>query len=262
LSKYAFPVFGDKRVDLVDTADVLRALTSIWLTKPETARRVKQRIGAVLDWAKAAGFRAGDNPVQGVTKGLPRQTDRPVHFKAMAYEDLPSFLQQLQSSTSNEIARLAFEFMILTAARTSEVLHARWDEVNLVQAAWTVPAPRMKARREHRVPLTARCIEILERARLLSSGSDLVFPGRSINQPMSNMVFLMTLRRMEIKVTAHGFRSAFRDWAAERTNFPRDVCEMALAHTIKSKAEAAYRRGDLLEKRRELMTAWEAYATM
>lgn len=261
LTTYVFPVFGDRRVDQIDTPDVLRALSPIWLTKPQTAQRVKQRIGTILNWAKAAGFRTGENPVDGVSKGLPRQPDRNAHYAALPYDAVPDFVRQLRSGVAGEPGRLAFELLILTAGRTREVLEARWSEVDLEAATWTIPAIRMKAGREHRVPLAPRCVDILRRARYLAAGSEFVFPGRSPDKPMSNMVFLMTLRRMGLSVTAHGFRSAFSDWAAERTNFSREVCEMALAHTIKNKAEAAYRRGDLLEKRRALMASWEAFVT-
>lgn len=260
LSAYAFPLIGEIRVDQIDTPEVLRVLSPIWLAKPETARRVRQRIGTVLDWAKAAGFRSGDNPIDGIAKGLPRQPERKNHFDAIPYKDVPAFIRKLRSSDSNEITRLAFEFLILTATRTNEVLQARWDEVDLKKKTWTIPPSRMKAGREHRVPLAKRSIQILKRAKEITDGGDLVFPGRSKNTPLSNMVFLMTLRRMEDDFTAHGFRSAFRDWAAECTNYPREVCEMALAHSIKDKTEAAYRRGDLFEKRRELMAEWEEYA--
>jgi integrase len=261
LRDYAFPVIGNLRIDQIDTPDVLRVLSPIWLTKPETARRVKQRIRTVLDWAKPAGFRSGENPVDGVSKGLPRQPDRKQHHAALPYVEIPLFVDRLRSSDIGEATKLAFEFLILTAARTSEVLEAKWDEVNFEHAIWTVPARRMKARREHRVPLSPRCMEILARAKELAGANAYLFPGRSIKaRPMSNMVFLMALRRMHVEVTSHGFRSAFRDWAAERTHFPREVCEMALAHTIKDKAEAAYRRGDLLERRRDLMVAWSAFA--
>ncbi len=177
----------------------------------------------------------------------------------MPYAEVPAFVRALRASGLGEVTKLAFELLILTGARTSEVLGARWDEVDLENAVWTIPAERMKARREHRVPLAPRAVEVLARAKELSCGSEFVFPSRSARKPLSNMVFLQALRRMEIAVTAHGFRSAFRDWAAEHTNFPREVCEAALAHTIKDKAEAAYRRGDLLEKRRELMVAWAAF---
>ncbi len=256
---HIFPVLGDKRVDQIETADVLRALSPIWHAKPETARRIRQRISTILNWAKAAGHRTGDNPVDGVTKGLPRQNERRTHFSAIPYEDVPKFVRDLQGVNTNQFARLAFEFLILTAARTNEVLKARWDEVDFIGQTWTVPAHRMKAGREHRVPLSPRAMALLQSARGLRDGSSFIFPGRSLDAPMSNMVFLMLLRRMGASFTAHGFRSAFRDWASECTNFPREVCEKALAHSIKDKTEAAYRRGDLFAKRAELMTAWADY---
>jgi integrase len=261
LKAYAFPAMGDKRVDRIETSDVLRALSPIWLAKPETARRVRQRIKTVLDWAKAAGYRTGDNPVEGVNRGLPRQNERRSHFAAIPYGDVPAFVAKLPAVATNQYARLGFEFLILTAARTNEVLKAEWPEVDWAKAVWTIPAARMKAGREHRVPLAPRAVAVLQSAQEISDGSQLVFPGRSVGEPMSNMVFLMMLRRMGETFTAHGFRSAFRDWASECTNFPREVCEMALAHAIKDKTEAAYRRGDLFEKRRELMAAWDRYAS-
>jgi integrase len=259
LSHYAFPHFGDRRVDEVEQADVLRALSPIWLTKPETARRVRQRIRAVFDWAKGAGHRRGDNPVDGVARALPHQNHRAAHHAAMPYADVPAFVWALRACDIGEVTKLAFELLIITGARTNEVLGARWAEIDFDSAVWTIPADRMKAGREHRVPLAPRAVEIIKRAKELSTGGDIVFAGRSMNKPLSNMVLLMALRRMKLAVTAHGFRSAFRDWAAEQTNFSREVCEAALAHTIKNKAEAAYRRGDLLEKRRELMLAWARY---
>jgi integrase len=259
LAQYAFPFFGDRPVSDVEPADVLRALSPIWLSKPETARRLRQRIKAVFDWAKGAGHRSGDNPVDGVLRALPRHQDLPQHYRAMPYADVPAFVRTLRGSAVALVTRLAFEFLILTGARTSEVLGARWSELDLDGAIWTIPAERMKARREHRVPLVPAAVEVVRQARSLSSGGEHVFEGRLAHKPMSNMVFLQTLRRLNVGVTAHGFRSGFRDWAAECTNFPREVCEMALAHTIKNKAEAAYRRGDLLDKRRGLMLAWAAY---
>jgi integrase len=261
LKAYAYPAFGERRVDQIDTPEILKALSPIWLTKQETARRVRQRIGTVLDWAKAAGHRAGNNPVEDISKALPRQSDRKGHHAALPYVEVPAFVERLRGNDAGSIAELAFEFLILTAARTSEVLEAKWNEIDLEQAAWTVPASRMKAGREHRVPLVPRCIELLEQAKLLAAGSDFVFPGRSGKKPMSNMVLLMTMRRLKSACTVHGFRSAFRDWASERTNFAREICEAALAHIVKDKTEAAYRRGDLFEKRRELMSTWTAFVT-
>lgn len=260
LTQYAFPIIGDRRVDEIDTPDILKVLAPLWLTKSETARRLKQRMHAVLDWAKASGYRTGDNPVDGVEKGLPKRPDRVTHHAAMAYADVSAFIRRIRDSSLGEPTKLAFEFLILTAARTNEVLRSRWEEIDLDRKVWMIPPSRMKAGREHRIPLTPRCVEILRHARKCAGDSDFVFPGRKSTEPMTNMVFLMALRRMEEAVTVHGFRSAFRDWAAERTHFPREVCEMALAHTIKDKAEAAYRRGDLFEKRRALMDAWAAFA--
>lgn len=261
LSEYAFPAIGKQRIDQIDTPAILKVLSPIWLTKPETARRVKQRIGTVMDWAKASGFRDGENPVVGVATGLAKQPEKQNHFTALPYADIPDFIAQLRISEAAEPTKLAFEFLVLTAARTSEVLHASWSEIDLENGVWTVPWERMKAKREHRVPLSARCAEILARAKKVGGGSDFVFPGRSLDKPISNMAFLMTLRRLKIEATAHGFRSSFRDWSAERTNFPREVCELALAHSNKDKIEAAYQRSDLFEKRRELMDTWAAYVT-
>jgi len=258
LKTYAFPFFGDRKVEQVQTSDILKALTPVWLAKPETARRVRQRIGTVLDWAKAAGYRSGDNPVDDIAKALPRQSDRKGHFAALPYTEVPAFVRKLHDDEPTS-ASLAFEFLILTAARTGEVLDAKWCEIDLDQTTWTVPANRMKAGREHRVPLAPRCVELLGQAKLLAAGSEFVFPGRSNDKPMSNMVLLMIMRRLEVAHTVHGFRSAFRDWASERTNFAREICEAALAHIVKDKTEAAYRRGDLFEKRRELMATWASF---
>jgi integrase len=259
LKSYAAPVIGDRRVDQIDTPEILRVLSPIWLTKPETARRVRQRLKTVFDWAKAAGHRSGDNPVDGVSKGLPKQATRDDHHAALPYFEVPAFMARLRASTDGEIARLAFEFLILTAARTSEVLKAPWTEVNLEERLWTVAAERMKAKRIHRVPLSDRCFAILKRAKELGGGSRYIFPGRTGDKPMSNMVFLMLLRRFWVSTTAHGFRSSFRDWASETTNYPRELAEMALAHSIENKVEAAYRRGDLLVKRREMMESWAEF---
>lgn len=259
LDAYAFPEIGKMRVDHIETPDILRTLSPIWLTKPATARRVRQRMATVFDWAKAAGFRATDNPVRGVANGLPKQPESKAHFGALPASDLPAFIDRVRGLNANEITKLAFEYLILTAARTSEVLNATWDEIS-DDGVWIIPAGRMKAGEEHRVPLTDHCLSLLRRAKEIGGGSKLLFPGRTIKKPLSNMAFLMLLRRMQVKATAHGFRSTFSDWAAERTNHPREVVEMALAHTVQNKVEAAYRRGDLMAKRRLLMADWEAFA--
>ena len=261
LRTHAFPVIGSRPVDQIEAPDILQVLGPIWLTKPETARRVRQRMATVLDWAKVAGFRAGENPVLGVTKGLPKQAGKDDHHAALAYGDVPAFVAGLSQTDVSEVVRLAFEFLILTASRTNEVLGVKWAEVDEAGRTWAVPAERMKAKRVHRVPLSPRCMEILDRAKQLGGKSTFIFPGRSGDKPLSNMVFLMALRRMNLQATAHGFRSSFRDWAAEQTSFPREVCETALAHVVENRVEAAYRRSDLFEKRRELMDAWACYAS-
>jgi integrase len=262
LTEYVVPVFGGKRVDQVESSDVLKALSAIWLSKPETARRVRQRIKSVFDWAKAAGFRSGDNPVEGITRVLPKQRDVVAHHASLPYVRVSQFLAALQACGAGSSVKLAFEFMVLTAARTGEVLGTKWSEINIDEKTWTIPADRMKAGRMHRVPLSPRCLEILESAKKLPGNGDYVFTGHSAAVPLSNMAFQMCLRRMSRKdITPHGFRSSFRNWAAEKTNVPREVCEMALAHTLKDKTEAAYNRTDLFEKRRDLMEAWESFAT-
>ncbi len=259
LKTYAFPALGNVPVDQIGTPEVLRALAPIWLPKPETARRVRQRIGTVLDYAKAAGYRSGGNPVEGIAKALPRQPDRRDHHAAMPYTEVAGFVSRLQAEEGGTGVALALEFLILTAARTGEVLGAKWSEIDLEQGTWIIPDNRMKAGREHRVPLTARAVELLQAAQALGKKSEFVFPGRTSTRPMSNMAFLMLMRRLNIDYTVHGFRSSFRDWASERTGFSREICEAALAHMVKDRTEAAYRRGDLFEKRRELMTGWAAY---
>ncbi|MBE3111611.1 MAG: site-specific integrase [Acidobacteria bacterium] len=246
----------------IDSADVLKTLSPIWTTKPETARRLKQRIKVVFDWAKASGLRSGDNPTEGLAKVLPKHRGEPKHHAALPYQAVPTFLGVLRTADTSESIRLAFELLILTAARTSEVLRATWAEVDLDAKVWTIPGARMKAGREHRVPLSARAVEILTRAQACAQDSPYVFPGRTPDKPLSNMAFLMLLRRLKQDgITTHGFRSSFRDWAAERTNVPSAVCEAALAHTLRDKTEAAYHRTDLFDRRRELMNTWAKFAT-
>jgi integrase len=261
LATYAGPVIGALPVQAIDTALVLKVLEPIWATKPETAGRVRGRIEAVLDWAKVREYRQGENPARWrghLDKLLPAsgKVRKIVHHAALPYAELPGFLVALREQEG--IAARALEFTILTAARTGETIGARWSELNLLDRAWTVPAERMKSGREHRVPLSARVLTILEGMQSHRHADDgFLFPGGKIGKPLSNMAFLMLLRRMgRDDLTAHGFRSSFRDWAAERTNFPSEVAEMALAHVVGSKVEAAYRRGDLFEKRRRLMEAW------
>jgi integrase len=256
-----FTAFGAKQVNAISSADVLAVLSPRWLKRPETSRRVLQRVRTVFEWCKAQGYCAGDNPTGGVTKALPKSRTAKAHHAALPYAQVPGFIHGLRESDSRESVRLAFEFTILCAARTSETLGATWSEINLDAKTWTIPGTRMKAGVEHRVPLSDRCVEILKRAAELSDGP-YVFRGRTALRSLTNMVFLMALRRMNRRdLTTHGFRSSFRDWAAERTNFSRAVCESALAHTLANKTEAAYHRTDLFELRRDLMATWSAFAT-
>jgi integrase len=260
LEAYAFPLIGKLPVNRVGTAEVLKILLPIWTQKPETARRVLQRVSTILDYGTASGFRGGENPCRLAVIGLPKQRAEPRHFAALPYAELPDFILRLRSADASEIVKLALEFLILTAGRTGEVLGARKSEIDRAKALWVIPRGRMKASREHVVPLSARALDIIARAKELCPESDLIFPSpQKPDSPLSDMAFLMLLRRMKAKCTAHGFRSAFRDWCSEETDFPSEVAEMALAHVISDKTEAAYRRGALLSKRRELMTAWAAY---
>lgn len=261
LETYVYPFFGDLPVDRIGTAEVLAALSPIWLTRPETARRVRQRISTVMDWAKASGFRNDENPVRGITKALPKQPRSQKHHASLPYADLPDFLTELRTLHTNGSASLALEFLILTATRTGEVIGARWDEVDLESKHWTIPASRMKAKREFRVPLSSQAIQLLKIAAERSGTTGYVFQGRNSETPLSQMALLMTLRRMGRKVTTHGFRSTFRNWAAERTNHSREVCEAALAHSVKDKTEAAYLRTDQFGKRRKLMNSWAQFST-
>ena len=261
LATYAMPVLGDLPIQAIDTSLVLKVVEPIWTTIPETAGRLRGRIESVLDWAKVRGFREGENPARWrghLDKLLPARNKvrRVEHHAALKYAELPEFIADLRQREG--MAAHALEFAILTAARTGEVLRATWGEVNLPEAVWIVPAERMKAGREHRVPLSARAIEVLETVKPDDCAKgDFVFPGGKTGKPLSNMAMLMMLRRMERDdLTAHGFRSSFRDWAAERTNFPSEVAEMAIAHTVSNKVEAAYRRGDMFDRRRRLMTEW------
>lgn len=264
LEDYVFPALGDSRVDRVRSEDIFRTLAPIWLTKPETARRVLQRIGTVLLWAKGNGHLSSSptDEIGSARKALPKQSDKPKHHTALPYKDLPQFFTKLHACGASEPIKLAFELLILTATRTNEVLEAKWPEIDLDKGVWTIPSSRMKAGREHDVPLSKRCLEILQSARKLSDDAKgFVFPGTVSGKPLSNMVFLMTLRRMGMTITAHGFRSSFRVWCAEQTQFPREVAEAALAHVVKDATEAAYMRSTFFEQRRELMGRWSHYIT-
>lgn len=261
LQAYAYPMLGEVPLQSIDTALVMKVIEPIWAEKPETASRLRGRIESVLDWATVRGYREGENPARWrghLDKLLPSRAKvrKTQHHSALAFAELPPFMTVLRQQEG--VAARALEFTILTAARTSETIGARRSEFNVRDDFWTVPAERMKAGKEHRVPLSNRAHELI--ATQAAADDDFVFPGGRPGQPLSNMAMLKLLERMgRDDLTVHGFRSTFRDWASERTNFSGDVVEMALAHAIESKTEAAYRRGDLFGKRRDLMDAWAAF---
>lgn len=268
LDAYAYPHLGDVPVSAVEKAHVTAALEPIWQAKPETASRLRGRIEAVLDYAAARGWRTGDNPAAwrgNLAHILPRPSKlaRVEHHAALPWQDMAAFLATLDGHEG--ASPLALRFVILTAARTGEAIGATWGEVDLQGAVWTVPGARMKAGQDHRVPMSPTALDVLRCAAKLHPGGtpraeSPVFPGRQPGKGLSNMALLVLLRRMgRGDLTTHGFRSTFRDWAAEATGYPREVCEAALAHTLRDKVEAAYRRGDLFEKRRRLMAEWADY---
>ena len=270
LKTYVYPVFGDIPVQRINVAIVMKVLERIWHTKTETAKRVRGRIEAILDWAKVREYRQGENPARwrGHLQNLlaaPSKVKKVRHQAALSYNQIGAFIVSLRKQNT-DISALALEFTILTAARTSEVVGATWDEIDFEKATWTIPADRIKAGKEHRVALSTEAVNILRELYGKTASSpdavrpQYVFNGRRKGKPLSNMAMLVLLRRMKrADITVHGFRSTFRDWAAEQTNFPREVAEAALAHAVEDKVEAAYRRSDLFEKRRLLMEQWARY---
>ena len=262
LRDYVIPRLGKRPVDKISTADVLAVLThnGFWNEKRETARRCRQRISAICRWAIAEGHRSDDPAGDALRAALPKNGNHRKHHAALPYDRVSGALATIQGSGAWWATKAAFEFLVLTAARSGEVRGARWEEFDLDAAVWTVPASRMKAKRDHRVPLSARALAVLAEARECSDGApdSLVFPAQRGGM-LSDMTMSKLLKERNIEAVPHGFRSSFRQWAAERTNFPREVCEQALAHVNKDKIEAAYQRGDLFDKRRQLMDMWARY---
>ena len=258
LETYAFPRIGGRLVSEVTSADVLEILTPIWHEKAQTARRVQQRIRTVLEWAMAMELRP-DNPCDRIGPVLGPQRAPVQHMRALPHQDVPSAVEAVRASGAAPVVRLAFELLVLTAARWGEIRGAEWAEIDTSGRVWTIPAARMKAQRAHRVPLCGRAMEILEAARTLGDGTGpLVFPNRT-GAPLPEKKLRRMLQDLSIAAVPHGFRSTFRDWAAEETNHPREVVEAALAHMVQNKVEAAYARSDLFERRRRLMDEWAAY---
>ncbi|RVU36709.1 DUF4102 domain-containing protein [Hwanghaeella grinnelliae] len=268
LKTYARPTIGTAQVDEIGTEDILKILTPLWTTKTETAKRIQGRIENILDFAAARKYRDPINPARWrghLDKLLPKpsRVRTVTHHPAMPYTELPDFMEALKENGS--LSAQALRFLILTATRTSEVLNATWDEIDLDARVWTIPAARMKARREHRVPLSDEAASILSSLPRVA-GNPHLFPGSRHGRPLSNMALLQLMRGMGYGVDGekgpyvpHGFRSSFRDWSGEVSSFPRDVAEMALAHVIENKVEAAYRRGDLFQKRTKMMEAWATF---
>lgn len=263
LATYASPVIGALPVNQIETSHIMRILSPIWTTKTETATRVRGRIEKVLDWAKVQGYRSGDNPAlwRGhLSEALPKPSKVATedHHAALPWSEIGAFMVALRAMQG--AGARAMEIIILTATRTSEVLNAKWTEIDLDGKLWTIPKERMKSFKEHRVPLSDAVIAVMTKLKAGATDSEFVFAGRKAGSTLSNMVCLATLKRMERgDLTVHGFRSTFRDWVSETTSYPRDVAEMALAHAIEDKSEAAYRRGDLIEKRRALMADWAVH---
>lgn len=262
LKTYAYPTIGYLPVAAVDVALVKQILDPIWAAKTETASRIRGRIESILDWATVHGYRIGDNPARWrghLDKLLPRQSKvtKVRHHPALPYSEIAEFIKTLKKESG--VVPAAMEFLIYCASRTGEVVNASWEEFDLDAGIWTIPSERMKADKPHRIPLSEPALAIVNRMKPISRGK-YVFPGRQANSPLSNMALLQLLRRMgRTDLTSHGFRSTFRDWTAECTNHPREIAESALAHTLESKVEAAYLRGDLFEKRARLMADWASF---
>ena len=265
LEAHAFPRLGDVPVNQINAPVVRDVLADIWLTIPETARRVRQRIGTVLDFAHAKGWRETEAPLRSISRGLPKQSKIRTHFAAMPWQEVPDFIANMGNILkAGEPVRLAIEYLILTAARSGEVRGATWSEIDLDTQTWSILADRMKAGRAHRVPLPGRAVEILDRMgtyRRTNDADTYVFEGQTPGRPLSDMTLTMPIRRAGLPITVHGFRSSFRDWCAEATSTPREVAEACLAHTVRNEVEAAYARTDHFEKRRVLMGNWAAFCT-
>jgi integrase len=255
LTNHVFPKIGDMPIGAIDVAAILSVLDPISRQIPETARRIKSRLALVLDWAAARELRPHGNPAKRPNL-LPKRKRKAKHFAAMPYPAMPTFMAELRQR--QEISAHALEFAILTAARPGEVLGARWSEINSAEAMWTIPGERMKGGKPHRVPLSGRAVELLT---ALPREGEYCFPGRRTGGKQYVNSLVLLLRRMGHAVTAHGFRASFRTWAGERTNYPREIIEAALAHVVGDAAEQAYARGDMLARRRQLMESWTEYCS-
>ncbi len=256
LEKYVFPDIGDKLISQIDTPDILTVLQPIWLTKHETARRIKQRMSSVFKWTQAKQWRSND-PTDNIEKALPKYKKPVKHHKSLPFDEVSQAIETIKNSHALPITKLAFEFLVLTACRSGDVRGMRWDE--LEGNKWVIPASRMKKEKEHRVPLSERCMEIIAIAKTMKDGSGLVFTNNS--KPLSDMTLSKLMKDLGIQAVPHGFRTSFRQWTTEKTNYQWQICEFALAHVVGDDAEQAYQRSDLFEKRKHMMEAWAQYVT-
>ncbi|MCE2491076.1 MAG: tyrosine-type recombinase/integrase, partial [Alphaproteobacteria bacterium] len=264
LERHAFPILGDMPVDRIGREDVLQVLTPIWSVRMETARRVRQRIRTILRWCMAHGYVEHNAAGEAIDGALPPMPRLRAHLRAMPYQEVAAALATVEASRASLASKLCLRFLVLTAARSGEARGATWDEIDQDTGEWRIPGSRMKAGVEHRVPLSDAALELLEQARVLRDGSGLIFPSSvKAGHPMSDMTLTQVLRKTGLaeRSTVHGFRSAFRDWAAECTSAPHAVMELSLAHAVGSSVEQAYARSDLIEKRRVLMQAWADFVT-
>jgi len=257
LETYAFPVIGSMSVKEINSSHILRILSPIWVTKAETAKRVRQRLSTVLKYCVAQQWRTDDPADIAIVKALPYLKKKVQHRKSISYNDVSDFIETVSKSSAGLSTKLGLEFLILTATRSGEVRNARWNEIK--GSLWIIPEERMKAGIEHRVPLSNRCMEILDEAKNINQGSGYIFEGTKPEKPLSENTFNKLMKELGLEVHAHGFRTSFRTWTQEKTHYPNEVAEAALAHSLKDSAEAAYARSDLLEKRAEMMEAWAQF---
>jgi integrase len=257
LETYAFPTIGSMSVKDINSSHILSVLSPIWVKKSETAKRLRQRLSTVFKYSVAQQWRNDDPANTAIVEALPNHKKKVMHRKSLSYNDIAGFLETISGSSAGVNTKLGLEFLILTAARSGEVRNAHWTEIE--GSLWTIPAERMKAGVAHRVPLPARCMEILEEAKKINQGSGFIFEGTRFGKPLSENTFNKLMKELGVEVHAHGFRTSFRTWTQEKTNFPREIAEAALAHSLKDKAEAAYARSDLLEKRAAMMESWAQF---
>ena len=260
LKRYVMPTFGSMLVSEIELDDVIHVLKPIWYSHPQLAKHIRQRIGSVMMWAVAHKYRT-DNPASAelVKAILPHQKHKPVHMRALHYSAVQHALEQVRVKDLHEVLKLCFELLVLTATRSEEARGAAWPEIDMKTATWTIPEHRMKGRLEHRVPLSDQALNVLKQAKELNPDTELVFPSVRKKKIITGAIMSNVPRKAGIDSTVHGFRSSFRQWAAEQTSFPREVCELALAHVNRDRVESAYQRSDLFEQRRKLMNAWAQY---